>query len=171
MTIMSSTTLVTVEEYLRNSEKPNREYRDGVVYPKAYSTKFHSIIQRALLMLLRGPEMQALPELTVQISPTKYLLPDVVMATDFPGPYPTDPLQLCCEILSPEDRLGAMLGKCEEYHAWGVPYCWVIDPVKRTAWEYHSGLEPLRVATDLRAGELAVNLEELFSKLDSGPIR
>ena len=93
------------------------------------------------------------------------------MANDFPGPYPTDPVQLCCEILSPEDRLGAMLGKCEEYHAWGVPFCWVIDPVKRTAWEYHKGLEPVRAIAELRAGELAVELEKLFSKLDSVPIR
>ena len=58
--------------------------------------------------------MQAFPELTVRISPTKYLVPDVVMATDFPGPYPTDPVQLCCEILSPEDRLGAMLGTTDQ---------------------------------------------------------
>ena len=169
--VMSSTTLIPVEEYLRYSEKPNCEYKDGVVYPKAMPTKFHSIIQSALLMLLRAQGVRPLPELTVRISATKYLVPDVVVASRFSGPYPTDPVQLCCEILSPEDRLGAMFGKCEEYHAWGVPYCWVIDPVKRTAWEYHSGLEPVRVATALRAGEIAVNLEELFSKLDSGPIR
>ena len=37
-----------------------------------------------------------------------------------------------------------MLAKCEEYHAWGVPFCWVVDPVKRTAWEYHSAAEPVR---------------------------
>ncbi len=54
-------------------------------------------------------------------------------------------MQLCCEILSHDDRLGALLSKREGYHIWGVPYCWVIDPVKRTAWEYHSGLEPERV--------------------------
>jgi Uma2 family endonuclease len=70
---------------------------------------------------------------------------------------------LCCEILSPEDRLGAMLGKCEEYHAWGVAYCWVIDPVKRTAWEYHAKGEPVRVTASLTAGELAVDLDQLFS--------
>ena len=171
MTIMSSTTLVPVEEYLRYSEKPYCEYKDGVMYPKAMPTEFHSIVQFALQVLLRAQGVRALAELTVRISATKYLIPDVVVARRFPGPYPTEPVQLCCEILSPEDRLGAMFGKCEEYHAWGVPYCWVIDPVKRTAWEYHSGMEPVRVATALRAGELAVNLEELFSELDSGPIR
>ena len=163
---MSSTTLVPVEEYLRYSEKPNCEYNDGVIYPKAMPTKLHSIIQFAVMMLLRGQGVRPFPELTVRISPTKYLVPDVAVAGNFPGPYPTEPVRLCCEILSPEDRLGAMLGKCEEYHAWGVPFCWVIDPVKRTAWEYHSGAEPVRVTETLRAGELAVQLDELFSELD-----
>jgi hypothetical protein len=65
----------------------------------------------------------------------------------------------------PEDRLGAMLAKCEEYHAWGVPFCWVIDPVKRTAWEYHSAAEPMRVTSALCAGKLSVRLEDLFSGL------
>jgi hypothetical protein len=38
-----------------------------------------------------------------------------------------------------------MLVKCEKYHAWGVPYFWVIDPDKHNAWEYHSGGEPVKL--------------------------
>jgi Uma2 family endonuclease len=106
------------------------------------------------------------PELTLRISATKYLVPDVAVADDFPGPYPTEPVRLCCEILSPEDRIETMLAKCEEYHAWGVPFCWVIDPVKRAAWEYHSTGEPIRIAATLCAGEIAVAVDELFSVLD-----
>ena len=162
---VSTTALMPVEEYLRLTEKPYREYRDGDVSAKAMPTKLHSVIQYALLMLLRNQGAQALPELTVRISPSRYLVPDVVVADDFPGPYPTEPVRLCCEILLPEDRLGATLSKCEEYHAWGVPFCWVIDPVKRTAWEYHLTGEPVRAAESLRAGELAVSLDELFSAL------
>ncbi len=60
-----------------------------------------------------------------------------------------------------------MLAKCEEYHAWGVPFCWVIDPEKRSAWEYHAGAEPVRVTASVRAGEFAVNLEELFAVIDT----
>jgi Uma2 family endonuclease len=163
---MSTMGITPVEEYLRLTGKPYREYRDGVVSPKATPTKLHSLIQFALQMLLRGQGVQPLPELTLRVSPTRYLVPDVCVAQgDFPGPYPTEPVLLCCEILSPEDRLGTMLGKCEEYHAWGVPFCWVIDPVKRTAWEYHAAAEPHWVAETLRASELSVSLEELFSAL------
>jgi Uma2 family endonuclease len=158
---------MSVDEYLRLTEKPYCQYRDGVVSPKARSTKFHAIIHRDLMMLLQNQGVQVFPELTVRISPTRYLVPDVCVAGDFPGPYRTEPVRLCCEILSPEDRLGAMLAKCEEYQAWGVPFCWIIDPVKRTAWEYHSASEPARETLTLRAGELSVNLEELFSALDA----
>ena len=164
---MSTTVLIPVEEFLRLTEKPYREYRDGVVSPKAMPTKFHALIQRALMMLLYGQGANPLPELTVRISPSKYLVPDIAVGSDFAGPYPTDPMQLCCEILSPEDRLGAMLGKCEEYHAWGVPFCWVIDPVKRTAWEYHANGEPVRIDITLRAGEVSIGVDELFSALDA----
>lgn len=164
---MGATTLVSVEEYLRCSEKPNREYRDGVVTAKAIPTKFHSIIQGALLVLLHSLGLRAYSELTLRISPRTYLVPDVAaVREDFEGQYPTEPVLLCCEILSPEDRLGAMLSKCEEYHAWGVPYCWVIDPMKRTAWEYHGGLEPVRVPEALSAGELRLALKELFVPLE-----
>jgi Uma2 family endonuclease len=163
---MSTAALVPVEAYLRMSEKPNREYRDGVLYPKAIPTKLHSIIQRVLMTMLEKQGVAAFPELTLRISATKFLIPDVVVADDFPGPYPTEAVRLCCEILSPEDRIGTMLAKLEEYHSWGVPFCWVIDPVKRTAWEYHSAGEPVRITDTLRAGEIAVGVDELFSALD-----
>jgi Uma2 family endonuclease len=165
---MSATAgLMQVDEYLRLTEKPYCEYRDGAVSDKAIPTKFHSIIQYALQMLLGGQGVQPFPELTVRISPTRYLVPDVAVTGDFPGPFPTDPVLLCCEILSPEDRLGAMFAKCGEYHAWGVPFCWVIDPVERTAWEYHAASEPVCATTTLHAGDLSVSLKGLFFALDA----
>ena len=42
---------------------------------------------------------------------------------------------------------------------------------KRTAWEYHAAAEPVRAASLLRAGELTVSLEELFSSLDTAPLK
>jgi Uma2 family endonuclease len=164
---MASTTLVPVEDYLRYSEKPNCEYREGVLYPKPMPTLFHSLIQFMLAAMLRKLGLQAAQELTVRLSPVKYLVPDVAAARVLQSPYPVEPVLLCCEILSPEDRLGATLAKCEEYHAWGVPFCWINDPVKRTAWEYHAGAEPVRVTATLQAGEFAVSTEELFSALNT----
>jgi Uma2 family endonuclease len=162
---MSTATLVSVAEYLRMTEKPSREYRDGVLYPKSMATSSHGIVQGTLVSLLRQHNVQAGSEISVKMSPTKVLVPDVIADRVLQDPYPTEPVLLCCEILSPEDRLGATLAKCEEYHSWGVPFCWVIDPVKRAAWEYHAAGEPVRVTGTLSAGEIAVGVQELFAPL------
>ena len=162
---MSTTALIPVEEYLRHGGKPNCEYRDGVLYPKPRPTTFHGLLEFMLVVLLRKCGLQAAPEITVRLSATRYLVPDVVAARVLQNPFPIEPLLLCCEILSPEDRLGPTFAKCEEYHAWGVPFCWVIDPVKRTAWEYNAAGEPARVSGTLRAGEISIDLDELFSAL------
>jgi Uma2 family endonuclease len=71
---------------------------------------------------------------------------------------------LCVEILSPSQRPSFLFGKCEAYHAWGVPYCWVIDPVKKLAWEYHqdSPVQLIPASGSLAAGEIAVACNELF---------
>ena len=167
MRSMSTAALVSVEEYLRLTEKPNCEYEEGVVHPKAMPTFLHSWIQGALWTLLGKQGALALAELTVRLSPTQYLVPDVCVVQKIEQPYPTEPVLLCVEILSPKDRLGAMLAKCELYHAWGVPFCWVIHPETRIAWEYHLGGEPVRLDETgvLRAGELVVAMAELFSGL------
>jgi len=130
------------------------------------ATKLHALIQKILMMLLDKQGVEALAEVHVRLSPTKYLIPDVIAAPEIQSPYPTEPVLLCVEILSPEDRVGAMLAKCEQYHSWGVPFCWVIDPEKQTGWQYHSGSEPERVdrGGTLTAGNLSVHLEELFSE-------
>jgi Uma2 family endonuclease len=161
---MSTVALVPVDEYLRRTEKPYCEYIDGVLCPKPMPTALHGLLQLLLAQLLTRAGLKAAPEITVRLSPTKYLIPDVIAAKHIQDPYPTEPVLLCVEILSPEDGLGATLAKCEQYHTWGVPYCWVIDPMKRTAWEYPAGGEPARV-TELKAGEISVDVDELFAQL------
>jgi len=161
---MSATALVSVEDYLRRTEKPYCEYVDGVLYPKPIPTKIHALIQYMLQTLLDKQGVEALAEVHVRLSPAKYLIPDVIAAPVIQSPYPTEPVLLCVEILSPEGRVGAMLAKCEQYHAWGVPFCWVVDPEKQTAWQYHAGAKPEHVdrAGTVTAGELSVRREELF---------
>jgi Uma2 family endonuclease len=161
---MSAAAIVSVEDYFLRTEKPYCEYVDGVLHPKALPNTFHARAQYTLLVLLGRQGVEALAEVTVRITPTKYLIPDVIASPVIQSPYPTEPVVLCVEILSPEDRVGSMLAKCEQYHAWGVPFCWVVDPEKQTAWQYHSGGEPEHVERGgtLTAGELSVQLQELF---------
>ena len=164
---MTQTGLVSVEEYFRMTDKPYFEYRDGVVTQKSWPDVRHSLVQSALCRQLWKLGVQPYPSLTLPISLTKYLIPAVAAAiAEIGSPYPTEPVLLCCEVLSQNEGLGATFKKCEEYHDWGVPCCWVVDPIKRTAWEYHAGSEPVRVASTLQAGELAVSLSDLFAELD-----
>jgi Uma2 family endonuclease len=161
----STSTSMSVEEYLKYSSKPNAEYIDGELRPKSMATGLHGLIQTLSVVLLRRQGVDARTEVTLRLSATRFLIPDVIADHSIPDTYPTEPVMLCVEILSPEDRLGAAFLKCEEYHAWGVPYCWVIDPVKQTGWEYDAKCDPVKVETGgtLRAGNLSICLSDLFS--------
>src|SRR5450432_890386 len=160
---------ISVEDYLTRSDKPACEYIDGVLHPKPVPTKLHGLIEFFLVAILRRQGIDAVPEVSVRLSNTRFLIPDVIAAPFIQSPYPTEPVTLCVEILSPEDRLSAAFAKCEEYRSWGVPYCWVIDPVKQTAWEYHAGSDPVRIELNgaLHAGTLIVDLRELFAQASS----
>jgi len=154
---------MAVEEYLHSSEKPLSEYRDGVLYPKPMPTVMHGMLEFLLLMLLRQQNVEAVAAVTVRLSPSRFLIPDVIAAARLQGPYPSDPVLLCCEILAPGDRLSAAFAKCEEYHEWGVPYCWVFDPEKQTAWHYHKGADPEPIRDIVRACDVRIALAQLFS--------
>jgi Uma2 family endonuclease len=168
---MAAQTLVSVEEYLRASSKPACEYIDGVLHQKTMPTFLHSLMQSRLVSLLLrvAPGFNVLPELTVQVRPDKFLIPDVAVqrAEDRQEPYPTKPVYLCVEILSPQDRYGEAFTKCEDYHAWGVQFCWVIDPEKRLCWEYAAGDRPNPISAGgrLTAGEIAIDVNDLFEGL------
>src|SRR5579883_107381 len=98
---MSTTApVISVYDYLCRSEKPYCEYIDGVLYPKSMPTTAHGGMQWVLSMLLGRLGLEALPEITVRLSPTKFLIPDIVADRRIQDPYPTEPVLLCIEILS-----------------------------------------------------------------------
>jgi Uma2 family endonuclease len=71
------------------------------------------------------------------------------------------------EILSPGDRFADTVAKCEEYHAWGVRYCWIVDPDHRQSWEYHAQTRPKPIgeAGKIEAGLIVLSIAELFEVL------
>ena len=175
---ITSTPLVPVEQYIARfvdgGEKPMCEYVDGKLHPKPMATKKHSQVQANILLAIHQKyteRFEALPELTARLREAKFYVPDVVVEeTTHPiqGPYPGpgDAVFLCIEIKSPEDRIGKLFGKCEEYHAWGVPHCWVIDPERKIAWEYTpDDPEPRKAGTGLSAGPIQIALAEVFRRV------
>jgi Uma2 family endonuclease len=179
MAALTSTPLaVSVEEYIARfvdgGEKPTCEYVDGELIQKSMGTKKHSQVQGNITRLVGNrydDTLNPLPKLTARLLETKFYVPDLAiedLAKPIEGRYPgpKDPVLLCVEILSPPDRLGKLFGKCEEYHKWGVPYCWVIDPEREIAWEYFpEDLEPRKVEEALAAGPIRLELVDVFRRV------
>jgi Uma2 family endonuclease len=73
-----------------------------------------------------------------------------------------EPPLLCIEVVSPSQRPEEMLAKCIRYHDFGVPFCWVVDPVAKRAWEYRRNAQP-REATGALTGQCTLPLSDVFA--------
>jgi hypothetical protein len=80
----------------------------GETRPKPFGTGKHSKMQRRLLHLPQHIFDEGLVEFELSVR----------IGGEVPVP-------------------AEMLAKCQRYHGYGVPFCWVIDPVSCRAWEYH----------------------------------
>lgn len=166
---MSTAVFVPVEDYLSTSYEPPCEYVDGHLIQKSMPTWQHGILQAwiASLILRLYPRFVVGSEVRAHLRPTEFRVPDILV--DLPAnvnsSYAEQPAYLCIEILSPEDRLGAMFEKCERYHDWGVPHCWIIDPQKRKSWTYPCSGEPAEATNELTAGEIVLSVTDIFSRL------
>ena len=134
--------LVSVDEYLHNTYHPDCDYVDGVIVERNVGEKPHAKAQRAALLYFFDRERQwnvfALQEWRVQVSPTRYRVPDVcvVLGPEPEGDILTQPPFLCIEVQSPEDRISRIQQKIDDYLHFGVRFVWLIDPFERRAWIY-----------------------------------
>lgn len=168
---MAVGTLVSVEEYLHTSYKPDCDYVDGEVLERNVGEFEHSGSQTEIAHYLRAryPRLRwrVLTEQRVQVRATRFRIPDVcVLAEDAPREkIIRHPPILCIEILSPEDRLVPVTKRLNDYFQMGVPICWIIDPVARLAWVATPGL--LAEVTDciLRSGDRAGDLEMALAEV------
>lgn len=165
--------MVTVEEYLKLTEKPYFEYDAGVLTQKAWATSNHAFAQFQVgsAIMDAAPDWRVAVELTVRLREDRYVIPDVaVLHKDrIQDPYPTEPIPLCVEIVSPEDRFSYLMSKGDEYLAWGVPTVWIIDPDKRRAWELTRANGLREASITLTAGSVSVSLDAVFRGARSTP--
>jgi len=86
------------------------------------------------------------------------LIPDV--AVFYPSrpvidrPPETAPL-VAIEVLSPDDKMSAVLTKLAEYRDWGVKHVWLVDPRMRRLYTWDGALTDVAA---LRVPELGVEL-------------
>lgn len=165
--------LVPLDEYLRTSYRPDRDYVDGEVQERNLGERDHSTLQKRLILFLGNREKAwkifVYPEQRIQVSPTRFRIPDVCV---YAGQEPQEqifrtPPFICIEILSPEDRWARVQQRIDDYLKFGVEHVWVINPVDRRAWAYtktgsadvHEGV--LRTENP----SLEVPLAEIFAEL------
>jgi Uma2 family endonuclease len=137
---MGAAILVSIEDYLNTSYSPDREYIDGRIVERNLGEKTHSSIQANLIMYLgplrKGLGIKIYPEQRVQVSPTRFRIPDVtvVKASQFQGEIFTFPPHLCIEVLSKDDTMVYMQEKIDDYLRFGVSYIWIINPRLRKGY-------------------------------------
>ncbi len=142
---MATIAQVPVEEYLHSGYEPDAEYVDGEIEERPMGQFDHSSWQRAVQkwFLLREDEWNilVLPEQRVQVSSTRYRVPDVLL---FNRKEPeeqilTHPPIAVFEVLSPEDRVPRMVIKLHDYERMGIRNVFLIDPKDRSAWCFRQG--------------------------------
>lgn len=165
---------VTVGEYLGSVYRPDVDYVDGELEERNVGEFDHADIQKAVLLVLAAQErkagVRAMQELRVQVSPTRFRVPDVCL---LPAGLRTQiilqaPL-LCIEVLSPRDSIMRMRLRCEDYLRMGVPAVWIFDPEARTTYVLTAnGIQQHSEGTlTLQGSAIALDVVAIFATLDS----
>jgi Uma2 family endonuclease len=144
MKSMQSEALVSVEQYLNTSYRPDREYIEGRVLERNLGERDHSRSQTRLILYLGNRASQwgihVYAEQRVQVKRNRVRVPDIcaIAGEDLYEQIFTHPPFLCIEILSKDDRMSEMVERVDDYLAFGVRYAWVLDPRARAAHIYDS---------------------------------
>lgn len=133
---MAATATITAEQYFQLTF-PEREAEldHGVIHERPMPDFLHSYIQSELILLLRlllraNPKYSVCPELRMRVSTDVVRILDICVLDYRPDTdtTPTKPPLLAIEVVSKDDRYTEILKKLREYHQWGVPHVWLIDP-------------------------------------------
>jgi len=143
---MAASTQISVEQYLRTSfDGPDCEYLDGEVVERGMPNLPHSKAHKRLITWFVGMEekqsLYCFPDLRLRVGERRYRVPDLAVFQGEPSEeVPSSPPLVAIEILSPDDRFADVLGKLEEYRAWGVAHVWFVDPIRAKLYVYTAGL-------------------------------
>ena len=163
---------ISVSEYLHTSYQPDCDYVDGVIEERNLGELDHAEIQGALLLYLsqhkREWGIRAVPEIRVQVSPTRFRIADIcIVSVAAPREQiiKTPPVGIV-EVLSPEDRVPRYSERLEDYRRMGVRSIWVIDPATRKGFDC-SGGNWIEAASFAAAGTpIRIDLAALYAAID-----
>ena len=139
-----------ISEYLKTTYRPDRDLVDGRIEERNAGEHDHAALQAALILWFGQHQqewnIEVLPEQRIQISPTRFRVPDVcVVSLDQPvEQILTRPPLVCIEILSPEDTMRRMQERIDDYRKMSVENIWLFDSGNPARLR----LQPLRLAGD-----------------------
>lgn len=176
MATVPASPIVSAEEYLNSSYRPDVEYVEGHLVKRSVPTYLHSMLQAILIAYFRQFEkdykFKALPELRTQIvERRRYRIPDLLLCavpTRIDRIMDETPLAVI-EILSPGDTVRETLQRLRDYAALGVPQIIQLDPETQLAHRFQDGSLIQTRFEALPAGQSAIpfNSDALFAQLRS----
>ncbi len=140
-----ATTKVSLEEYLNTSYRPDVEYIDGELKERNVGELEHARMVKAILRWFvqyeSAWELEALPDVRVQVSAENYRVPDVCLRrlANRDIRFVTSVPAVVIEVLSPEDSISDYRARIADYRQKGIPGIWVVDPKTRKGWDCSSG--------------------------------
>lgn len=169
---MSTGKLISLEEYLTTSYRPDCDYIDGRIEERNLGELDHSRLQTAVVAYFWEKRKKwgilVLLEQRVQVKPNRFRIADIcVVVGETDEQILTKPPFLCVEILSPEDRLSRVLERIDDYLALGVHHVWLLDPGSRSAYVCTAAEGLREIKTGILKTEnptLEVPLRELFDE-------
>jgi len=170
----TSTTLISLEEYLQTSYKPDCDFVDDHIEERNVGKFDHNRMQTlavAWFVAHESPwEVIALTEQRTQVSAKRVRIPDVcLIRTTRPREQATEtPPLLCIEVMSPEDRLSRTTKVLDDFAAMGVEHLWIIDPRDRVGYIYQAGgrLQQVEDRLAIPGTPIYLDLLQLFAALD-----
>jgi Uma2 family endonuclease len=163
------TNLLTLDEFRARyaAEKPYYEYWFGEAVQKSVPTWLHNLLAKILVNALDRASYESVAELELRIDQDWQPKPDVAAASIVEQPYPTKPIDVVAEVLSPDDCMQRVIEKCRQYVRIGIPAVFVMDPELRYAWEWSRQTENLeRISTILLPNGEKILVADLWKNLD-----
>ena len=160
-------TRLSIDEYhQRYAEDKRAEYWFGEVRYKSVPTWLHSLLQGILVQVFTDAGYASGSELEFRIDPEWEPKPDVAAALRVEEPYPTRPVEVVAEVLSPADRMEDVKAKCAQYERIGIGRIFVFDPAARKGYEWRGG--DLQAIESIRFdnGAPETPLDRVWAELD-----
>ena len=168
----SALEFVPLSVYLKSVYEPDAEYVDGEIEERPVGENDHSAWQDAISFWFRQHAkewgVRVRPELRVQVSPTRFRVPDVTIL-DRAQPIEkiaTHPPVAVFEVLSPEDTVRRLTRKLNDYHAMGIPEIWVVDPEARIFSRFEDGQLMRRTDFALASKNISFPVSQIEAMLD-----